>query len=336
MRNKVLLYTVVLSLLLVAALTLRSRLEIVRLPPDAISSPEIAFYAIGDQGNGWTNQVAVSDAMNRLAEREGDLSFVALLGDNFYARDKITTASLEWLLGFEYMYAGKGLGGVPFFAVLGNHDYRHPRADGGETPIDAFAQIDYSRQALGSNRWKMPDHYFARDFGRHGGRALLKVVFVDTNLQGKALEQQADFIRRQFLEESGNPLWRIVIGHQTIASYGRHYGDRSDAASSLLSAMKDSGVDLYIAGHDHNQQLISRPGEPVYVVSGAGGRNLYKQEKSGRDLKFFRADYGFARIKADPGQLLIGFFDTGANEVGAFRIAHGCRKSPPADCVEAR
>jgi len=288
---------------------------------------EINFFALGDQGTGESDQMDVARAMEQVAERNKNLNFVILLGDNFYIDEPLTLKSTAWKTIFEEVYTGTYLNAVPFYAILGNHDDDiHP---GGKT----HPEIEYSRKALGSKRWHMPDSYYHYDFGIANGRPLLRLVFLDTNAPADQLQVQVDYIRKQFTENPVQPLWKAVVGHHTLRSYGKHYADKNSIAPILIAAMKQANVDFYLSGHDHNQQLIVKDNEPVYIVDGAGGRRLTAQKASAKDLRFFRKGFGFVGLSVNATRLNIDFYDSGAEKLVSHQIDRNCI-SHRASCVK--
>ena len=297
-----------------------------RIPSDPAKLDNITFYALGDQGSGGIHQWAVSHAMEKLAERSRKIDFVVLLGDNFYSGKKLTLHSSEWISKFEEMYSGNYLSAVPFYAVLGNHD---PAV----AAKDSNVEIEYSKKHLGSNRWRMPQTYYSSDFGRVNGRPLLRIVFLDTNLDRENLLKEADYIRRQFSDAANDPVWRVVAGHHPVRTYGKHYGQDREKAAILLAAMQDAHVDVYLSGHDHNQQVIARGGEPVQIVNGAGGAKTYPMKKQSPDLRFFRADHGFVGLSMNAANLNIDFYDTNPTAVASYKIDRQCTRAQ-ASCLQ--
>lgn len=338
---------IVLAILLSAGLTTLyayTHQPVDRIPDDLRSDEEITFYALGDQGSGGIKQWQVSRAMEKLAEKQRDLDFLVLMGDNFYVDKPLTLDSPEWRTRFEQVYAGKFLNAVPFYAVLGNHDYGKADGSGDEDSPgknrrikarqNPEVQLEYSNRHLGSNRWRMPARYYSADFGMVQGRPLLRVVFLDTNLAHEELLKEADFVRKAFSAGPGGAVWKIAVGHHPFRTYGKHFGEVHDIEETLLPALRDAQVDLYLAGHDHNQQVIARDGEPVLVVSGGGGDRIYKIGRQSPDLVFSRSTHGFAGIYADRAALKLGLYDIDGTAMAAYKIDRTCAKGQAA-CLQA-
>lgn len=302
--------------------------NIYRIPSNPDNAQEINLFALGDQGSGGLEQRAVADAMEKVAKNNKNLDFVILLGDNFYIDNKLTETSPEWNTMFEEVYSGAYLSTVPFYAILGNHD-----VDLSLNP-NTHPEIEYSKKALGSNRWRMPAHYFHTDFGNIHGRPLLRIVFLDTNASDKEMSVQASYVRAQFIDNPVQPIWKIVAGHHTIRTCGKHYADSSNLAKILLPVMQEAKVNLYMSGHDHNQQFIVKKDEPVYVINGAGGKSLYPQKVQSDDLRFFNEGYGFVSLKANANKLDIDFYNTSAKKISSHALAKACN-GLIAHCIKA-
>lgn len=285
--------------------------------PLAEQNPEqVTLLALGDQGSGDLQQWRVADGMERVAESEGGINMVLLLGDNFYGKALSGVSDPAWQLKFERVYHGRWLSHVPFYAVLGNHDY----------PDSSVVELDYARQHAGSGRWQMPAPFYARDFGVSQGRPLLRVVFLDTNADADGRQRQAEFIETTFAAPGPAPLWKMVVAHHAMRSSGGKHGDDAKLLRQLLPAMQRSAVDLYLSGHEHNQEVIVRPGEPAWLVSGGGGQTLdgIKPSEPADGTLFAVEQHGFARLAFSPERLQLAYYDPQGNREQRFLWARDC------------
>jgi acid phosphatase/tartrate-resistant acid phosphatase type 5 len=256
------------------------------------------------------------------------------MGDNFYSRNTLTLDSPEWLSKFEHVYAGEYLSAIPFYAVLGNHDHGHADSDDDEEQKShnkhGYAQqhpevqIEYARKHLGSNRWRMPDWYYSEDFGVVNERPLLRMVFLDTNLGREGLAKEADFIRQKLSDTRNMPIWKVVVGHHPVRTYGKHFGETREIEEILLPVLKEVHADLYLSGHDHNQQVIARAGEPFYFVDGGGGAGTYNLRRKSPDMQFSSAAHGFLGIMVDKKMINIKLYDVSGEAISAYRIERNC------------
>lgn len=283
---------------------------------DSAHAEKISFLALGDQGTGTLTQWRIARAMETVAARRGGVDFAVLMGDNFYSHGVRSTDDRQWNYKFENLYAGDHLNNIPFYAVLGNHDYRG----------DPETEIRYSRERLGSGRWQMPDHHHSADFGTDGGRPLLRIAFIDTNLSGNALAREADFVRQTFSAAGPEPVWRLVVGHHPVRNYGKH-GETPGLAAALLPALQVSRVDFYLSGHDHDLQVIARDGEPYYLICGGGGAELYHVPAPRDALLFADSDHGFMKIDVESAALAVTYHDAAARMKVSYRLPRQCERS---------
>lgn len=266
------------------------------LPIGPQATDRIRFFALGDQGTGDRFQKQVARAMEQVAERTGGVDFVLLLGDNFYPDGVTSVTDPQWSSAFETVYQGRWLSQTPFLAVLGNHDVRSAPE----------AQTAYGLQSLGSGRWRMRERQTWLDLGQNADQTpLMRLVLLDTN---QPVEEQALFARHA-LSAPGQPIWRIAAGHHPLLSSGRH-GSQAWLLSGLLPVFRQERVNLYLAGHDHHQEWIRQPGKPAQLISGAGGRALYRVGKRVPGSEFAsEGRHGFARIEVTGESVLVQFHD---------------------------
>jgi acid phosphatase len=220
----------------------------------AEGAPSVSFYAIGDTGFGGEILRANAASMERAAESR-PVGFALLLGDNFYMEGVETTGDRRWKEIFEDGFPGKALR-VPFYAVLGNHDHRGS--------IDA--QIEYTRK---SARWKMPARWYTFAVPMKDG---LEVQFfaLDTQpihhgwMEG---DDEAEWLESELAKSKAR--WRIVFGHHPFLSHGSH-GSTPELRKRIAPLLERGKVDLVLAGHDHDLQVIRSKAGWVQIVSGAG------------------------------------------------------------------
>jgi acid phosphatase len=186
---------------------------------------------------------------------EFSAQFVLLLGDNFYPRGVRSIDDPQWKTKFENIYDPSVLD-LPFYAILGNHDYRR----------NEQAQIEYSRENLLS-RWKMPDRYYS--FSRRlSDGTRIDFFGIDTNTI------ESDPLQLQWLEKVlalSTAQWKIVFAHHVLYSYG-HYGNNRKLIAVLEKRFIRGGVDLFLSGHEHQLQILKSLSGISYMTSGAGSR----------------------------------------------------------------
>jgi len=188
-----------------------------------------------------------------------------MLGDNVYFKGPVRSASRLLQKHFREPL-GEAFAGVPFWAVLGNHGYLGCPQQ----------QVQWTYGPTGSDQpvWRMPASRFAvpdlPDW--------LHIYAYDSNVlaQGRLdlttrnREPELDGIREGLCGRQG---WRILIGHHPLYSAGFHAGSRSmeSVHESLWPVIEECDIQLYFAGHDHDQQVIDL-GNFVQVVQGAASK----------------------------------------------------------------
>lgn len=272
------------------------------LPVLAQDRRPLSFLAIGDWGRqGERDQSAVASAMANAAEEVGS-RFVLSAGDNFYPAGVQSVTDPNWKQSFEDVYTAASLQ-TPWFAALGNHDYRgKPKA-----------QIAYSAM---SHRWNMPSRYYrVQDAAltpdldvfvldttpmiEDLGEAVMRLSWGRVSMPGP--HQQLAWLDAE-LGRSAAP-WKVVVGHHPIRSGGRHGGSPA-LAQALEPLLERHGVQVYICGHDHALQHV-KVGPTHHVCSGAGASAGPVTAVQG--TLFAAAQPGFAVFTLEGEAMQMGF-----------------------------
>ena len=209
----------------------------------ARASQRLRLLAVADSGSGDAAQRAVALQMAQ-RHRQRPVDLVLLAGDNIYNDGDIALVGSH----FERPYRELLQAGVPFKAVLGNHDVRR---DGGA------GQLAYRPLGM-EGRW----YSFQR--------GPVQFFMLDTN-PGEHWGPQLSWLRRQ-LAASSAP-WKVVVGHHPLYSEG-FYGDDAGLIARLGPLFKSYGVQLYINGHDHNYARTPVLNGTTYLTVGGGGASL--------------------------------------------------------------
>jgi len=101
----------------------------------------------------------------------------------------------------------------------------------------------------------------------------VQLLFVDANRPDQA---QADWLDAR-LSERGPP-FRVVVFHQPAWSCSNHDSDE-DVDRSWVPVFERHRVALVLNGHDHNYQRFVSEAGVTYVVTGGGGKGLYRLDE---------------------------------------------------------
>lgn len=246
------------------------------------------FLAVADFGSGDANQRAVGVQMARV-HRQSPVDLVILGGDNIYPSGDIALVDATFQKPYRELIAA----GVPFHAVLGNHDIRTANGD---------PQVAY------------------RPFGMKGRfysvrSGLVEAFMLDTN--GNAdWKRQLPWLQ-QALSRSTAP-WKVVVGHHPIYASGV-YGNDPNAIRRLVPLFRRYGVALYISGHEHHYERSRDLNGTTYLVVGGGGAHL--RPVFGSDtMAFGRSTFSFAELEATPESLRIIGWDAKGQRIDQARL----------------
>jgi acid phosphatase len=243
--------------------------------------------------------------MDRAARESGGFHAGLMLGDNFYPAGVSSTDDPLWREYFEQVYDTEHLGRLHWYPVLGNHDYAG----------NAQAQIDYSRK---NPRWHLPDAFWARTWNNAAGKPLVKVIGLDTNREFTRWPEQMRFLDRELADAGSTPV--IVIGHHPVYTCGK-LGALPRVKTELRDKLVAARVAAYLAGHEHNHQLIVRDGL-TQLIQGGGGKTLtpliWRHEAKG--VIFADESYGFSVLRAGPGGLRFDWRDKDGRLLHAHKL----------------
>lgn len=213
---------------------------------------EVLIY--GDAGKGSPEQQWTADEMSvYVSDVNNDIDFIINLGDSFYEEGVTSVTDSKWNSRFESVFDPAILN-MPFFSILGNHDYRGN--------IDA--QLEYISPF--NDRWQMPSRYYSVKRTLPDSTEI-EFLLIDTEslLYGDA--EQLNWIADQLKNSTAR--WKIVAGHRPLFSYGAHGFN-----GSLIPRMQpilNNKADIFISGHEHDIQILGPLNEVYYIISGSAG-----------------------------------------------------------------
>ncbi len=291
------------------ALLLGKRVDNARpVPPFTVekfkNTQSVRFLIIGDWGAGGKFQRQVASQMLIKAEQEA-CAFVVSTGDNIYPGGVESADDAQWRAKFEQVYTGRALE-IPWYAVLGNHDYRGK----------AEAQVEYS---AANPRWNMPSRYYTFSKEIEPG-VHVDFFALDTQriMNGKARDEQKEWLEKALAASKAQ--WKVAVGHHMVRSHGA-YGDQDVMLRHIKPLFDRYHVDMYLCGHDHDLQYLKAPGDYFYcLISGAGGGA--RDTAYGDNTIFAATNGGFAYAAISRTRFHVQFI----NREGQVLFAHTLTK----------
>ncbi len=211
-----------------------------RTAPPADTTRPIRVLAFGDSGGGGADQYALLDQMQTVP-------FELMIHTGDLAYDSGSLAQIESTVFGVY---GELFRHIPFYPAPGNHDYETLQ---GAPFRDVFALPD-NGEGTGTEEWYSydwgPVHFAALDTERPYGP---QAAWLDRDLAKTTLP------------------WKIVYLHRPPYSSGEHGSDTA-LRSALAPVLTKYGVQLVLAGHDHDYERTMPQDGVTYVVTGGGGR----------------------------------------------------------------
>lgn len=266
----------------------------VEIPADT----EVELLVLGDMGTGDALQAEIAEAMNQYCEGR-KIAAVIFLGDNFYPHGVKTVDDEQWESKFRRPYSLSCLQKLPFYALLGNHDYKgNPKA-----------QIEYKGQ---NPSWFMPHRFYDIHFGK-----LLNITMLDTNildLCGISTRCTLDFLMESLKE--GVTQFRVVAGHHPVASSSGKYPRKFQG--NVMERVLCNRAHYYLNGHSHHLEHLSSGAckTPLdFFVVGGGGADLYELSKWQKETKFALSTHGFMSLHANFEALTFTFYDKSNKEL---------------------
>jgi hypothetical protein len=257
-----------------------------RTAPTADGDQPVRFLAFGDSGGGGSDQYALADQMYTVP-----YDLIVHTGDIAY--DDGTIGQYEDNVFGVY---GDLFRNVPFFPSAGNHDYK--------TMQGAPFRDVFNLPGDSGEKW------YSFDYGR--------VHFV-------ALDTESDYATQvawldQDLAASKLP-WKIVYMHRPPYSSGEHGSDKT-LRNKLAPVLERHGVQLVLAGHDHDYERMIPQNGVAYVVTGGGGIGTRPVGKS--SFTAFSEDViHFVYVEVGVDDLILHAIDASGREFDSMVVPRG-------------
>ncbi len=210
-----------------------------RTAPTADNPAPVRFLAFGDSGGGGSDQKALLEQMY-----EVPYGLMIHTGDIAYDNGELGEFEANVFGVYQDLFRN-----IPFYPAAGNHEYNHSAS---AAPFRSVFNLPGGED--NARKW------YSFDWGR---------------IHFAALDTEASYATQAaWLDEdlSATTLpWKIVYLHRPPYSNGEHGSDTS-LRSALAPVLEKHGVQLVLAGHDHNYERVLPQNGTFYVVTGGGGK----------------------------------------------------------------
>ncbi len=269
--------------------------------PAPAAQSGLKLFAVGDWGIDSPDRQTVADAM---ANANANPAAVLLLGDNFYVKVAGVDDPL-WQKFFEKTYDAVRLN-IPFYAVLGNHDYKGN---------DDTVELAYS--ARGHTRFTMPSRWYRLDLPAE--HPIATILMLDSNQQALPKEQwdrETQWIDGELAKPHAK--WLMCCAHHDMFGNGSH-GDNGVLMTTWGPLFKKYHVDFYLCGHEHTLKHLEINDWPIsFVIAGGGGaaRKPLLRDQRG---PFSRSVLGFAEFEFGLNAATVSLVDGTGATLHSFR-----------------
>ena len=226
------------------------------------------FHVIGDFGLlelRWAYPILpgiiVANSMNEYAKKS-PISAVFTVGDNFYS-DTRFQFKIQSSIVMENIFNGEYIKNLPWYLIYGNHDCQYHDYFG------KSIEKRYPNMHMPSGPWNM-----TVPIGNH----TIEFIFLtctlpcygdlhDEDLEKECKKSYAEYNKSteydwlnnhlQYISEDPNVLWKFVFMHYPLFSISRNDGDNETLKQNLFPLLKQYGIDVVFAGHNHNMQYLT-------------------------------------------------------------------------------
>lgn len=218
-------------------------------------------------------------------------NFVISVGDHFYQNGLESDFDPRWKTSFEDIFSAKN---IYWYTILGNHDWYPNKINYNlKKPSISYddgtqAQISYTTSNWNENkRWCLPYYHYTFAYNFKAINKTIRFIGIDTLLiqycrdngqydteeycHGDSIPNVAEFWV-WFIEilkaAKSNDEFIAIFTHYSVVSNGNYglFNPNNEKCTgvttenivlrNLTNIMVEYGVDLYIAGHEHNSNLF--------------------------------------------------------------------------------
>ena len=253
----------------------------------------LTFIAIGDWGRGGKGGQEITEPALSAWAKYIKAEFIISVGDNVYV-DGIpldsspSTISSIMSSFFTNVYKSNSLKNLPWYVIMGNHDYRGSVT----SQLSWKNDLRWNANLFFEKRWTLPSSGTpTKSSSSSSSTSCLSAVFTDTTPLIEAYKEPAYRKRLPILSsniDTATPQITVdwtkksindaaeacdavfVIGHHPLYSPGEH-ANTLELIALYEPLFERVGVDAYLAGHDHIlAHSKTKNGQVEHILTGAG------------------------------------------------------------------
>jgi predicted phosphodiesterase len=215
--------------------------RVLRFLAGASRHKKLRFAAFGDTRTGHDVHRGLVEAM-----ANEDLEFV------IHSGDLVEFGGVEEQWDLFFRIEGPLISQVPLFAAIGNHD---------NSARNYFQKYFQTRLFAEGNR------YFYQDWGD------VRVVIIDSEIEFREGSDQYRFLDQAMGEAAANDQLIFASLHYPPYSSGEH-GSNLEVRQILSQLAPKHGVEVILAGHDHDYERTRAIDGVTYIVAASGGATI--------------------------------------------------------------
>lgn len=239
-----------------------------------IADDPLTFLVYGDDR---TNHRVHRQVVTQMLE-ERDARFILHTGDFV----EVGGRPNDWQRYFDI--AAPILRDVPLFPTLGNHEIYGP---GGRRRYQRYLVHHDHRVAWQAWTW-----------------GNVRLLSLDSNEKWEEGDAQHRWLHDELsrARDDSRVAWIFAFIHHSPISSGKHGNHEGMQALGVADMLREAGVDLIFAGHDHIYERGDERGLK-YVITGGGGAPLYRTNRRLASQLAFQVKHHYVRITLDDARL---------------------------------
>ena len=185
--------------------------------------------------------------------------------------------------------------------------------------IDESARGYFNRYFL-LDRSNEGRRYFHQDWGD------VRLVVMDSEIETRPGSKQYAYVEAALRDGARRDMLLVIALHQPPYSSGSH-GSNPELQGIVGELAPRFGVELVLAGHDHNYERTKRIDGVTYIVAASGGANIRRMSPSWFSA-VVRTEPHYLLLDVDRGSLVGRAINLAGNVFDSFVIVPNAPRAP--------